>query len=333
MTIKHLILCFISIITGMAFASNYIAFIENKNDFFKKKNEGSSWNEYSVFTEWTNHEKTNCDYSPLATNYYAGLTFNQTETCDLVQTRTQKVYRKNEDTNQVILKEEIQEFQTLKNLSNSITGIGTTYAKTCFDARKYNAKEDGLYEVKFGDRTEIVYCDMKHGGWTLLAKTGSDLDLRNLSHIVINKNKPPETLDPSLYDYLPRISDFYEAMDKTTVFKFTCRENATGSMNSYYHSGITDFDNYFNISSGAYTGEVQCATDPTFTDNFASGSNCFSGEVNDEKDKGKHRYFKAAPSGYGWAIYGGDSTPKSLRHCGKNANKDGVQSQGYIWFK
>lgn len=332
MNTKMLLLSGIVISAGAAFANSYIAIVNKNGNDYKTFNP-AEWDEIVEYSEWSSGTLSNCSLSPSTESYYVGINFNQDKTCDLNKNRTKTVYLENKESKEKVLKSTTIESQTLID-SSVVSALGTYEATSCLDAKNHYAIGNGTYNIKLGSLTEKVYCDMDNGGWTLLMSTGSDLNLTNMTHEVLNKNAPPTTIDHSRYDYLPKMTDFFISMNTDTVIKFTCKDKMTGTERKYFHKGVSDFNNYFNTSTGLYTGNVECAADSNFSSDVASGYDCFSGN-NGTGSNEVHRYFKAATVEYGWAIYTGNTNPQSLRHCGNTWIGDGAgnQSQGYIWFK
>lgn len=324
---KKILITSLALSVGFVFAKDFIVIIDKKSSNYIKKIENTT--ETVEYTGWVDEGSVyNCNLTPLTEDYYEGLSFNQKSDCSQDQKQTKNTYEENLDTGTKTLLHSEEMNQTV-SVSTTQQEVGTYKAISCLDAKNHNASVDGLYTIQLSGNTESVYCDMSNGGWTLLMSTGSDLDLSNLTSENRNKNNPPTTINHTLYDYMPKMSDFFVVMDQNTIFKFDCKDKEYGTEREYFHRNITDYNNYFNMSTGTYSGTMECATNESFSENYQNDISCIGG--NDTE----HRYYRAGLEEYGWALYSGISEPKSLRHCGSNWIGDaaGNQSQGYIWFK
>ncbi len=308
-------------------AENFVIVVEKENNYNVVE---IGYTKVVEYTEWVDIGTPNCLYSPEASSVYNGSIFDQTKTCTQYQERDKNTYKEDINTKERTLSETLTESQNV-NMPSEITSVNGEYkANSCLEIKNHSGNEgDGHYQIDLGSIKETVYCDMV-GGWTLLMSTGSDIAVEQMANKSTNKNSPPSSADHGLYDYYPKMNDFFIAMDSSTVIKFDCKDKEHGTERDYYHKGVTDFNSYFNISTGVYnTTGLNCATNESFSQNSATDSDCLSG--NNEF----HRYYKASVGEYGWAMYTGNSVPKTLRHCGNNwiGDGDGNQSQGYIWYK
>lgn len=323
---KKTILTLFIIGGGISFA-NYVVFVDK--DISNYTYEGD-YIQYSSSTNWENiGDVKNCNSSPLAEDYYNAITFTQTEICYQEQEREITTYNKNIETNEVTIVSIQVENKTVEiKTDNDI--FGTFSAASCLDIYEhYGNNGDGRYIIQLNGVNETVYCDMANGGWTLLVSTGNDIALTYLTTHNVNKNNPPSNIDHTLYDYFPKIDDFSINFSTNTIFKFSCKDKTYGDEFDYFHTNISNYYSYFNMSQGAYSGSIACASDEGFTMNSSNSLNdCLT--YNDSI----HRYYSDTRHNGGWSHFAAGN-PAMLRHCGDYWIGDGAnnQSQGYIWFK
>lgn len=282
------------------------------------------------YTDWVNVGSLHScgNFVPLVSEIYEGTSFQQSQECIQDQERIAHIYMINNETGEKTLKESKTEQRELKE-SITIDEVGTYQAISCLDIKNHHGdRGNGHYFINLPSGKEKVLCDMSTGGWTLLMSTGDDQGRPSMTSLVINKNNPPASANYSSYNYYPKMNDFFSIMNNETNFKFTCKDFSNGNLREYYHKNINNFNTYFNLDQGSYTGTITCSTNKDFTQNVKNDLFCVGG--NDTN----HRYYRASIEEYGWAHYNGNSTPKMLRHCGSPWYGDGTQKHnGYIWFK
>lgn len=283
------------------------------------------------YTTWTNEgEKINCSNDLESENVHFETNFAQTTTCDQNQKRTKTIYNENELTGERTLVSSSEETQTIQVQSISSL-IGTYKSISCRDALNHNANTvNGINKIFLNGVQETVFCDMSTGGWTLLLSTGTDEGQQSMTGLSINKNNPPTNVNYSHYDYYPKMDDFLSTFNANTEIRFRCKDKVNGNTRAYYHKNISNFNTYFNLATGSYTGSVTCATNQSFTENVGNDAyTCIGG------NNTMHRYYRASINEYGWAHYDSTSYPQMLRHCGSTFTGDGVNnhSQGYIWYR
>ena len=117
-------------------------------------------------------------------------------------------------------------------------------------------------------------------------------------------------------------------LNSQTNIKFYCKNRFSGIEYNVFHRGINNFTTYFNLDT-SYTGNIECASNNTFSTNNGTNSNCFWGDT-------IHRYYAAPNIGNALAVFTA-RTPAFSRHCGPTWDGDGptgtMNHKSRIWIK
>lgn len=142
----------------------------------------------TTYTEWTT-QSSNCIYSPLDSDIYKNVVFNQDKTCNLIETRvatTTITYQSGKT---------ITETKTETRNSSSteqISSTGTHLEDNCKDilANGYSSGS-GNYELT---NNVTLYCDMtnENGGWSKIA---------TINHSNITSAEPDTIINDQGIDY------------------------------------------------------------------------------------------------------------------------------------
>lgn len=309
-----------------AFASQYNALVTKEHSNYKSTDkyeliEYSNWVDIGALHTCQN-------FTPLDSEVYKDTLFNQEQECLQKQERNVSVYEVSSLDGTKTLINSYTENQDI-NKNQTVQAIGTYLAESCLDIiDHFGDNGDGKYSIFLPSGEETVYCDMNNGGWTMLVSSGSDIGRPNMTSLNLNKNTPPSSIDYNEYNYYPVMNDFFSILDTNTIFRFSCKDYTDNSIVNYYHKNINNFNTYFNLNQGSYTGTITCASDEDFTQNVSTTLHCIGG--NDIA----HRYYRSSLHEYGWAHYDGGQFPKMLRHCGAGWYGDDTPNHnGYIWFK
>lgn len=319
----------LSIIPIVSYAAQYNALVTKEHTNFKSTDKYES----VETTEWVNTSNIHsCDnLSPLDTEVYNGTSFFQLQECLQEQERTVSVYLVSNLDGSKELQETYVELQNIEK-TQTVQEIGSYLANSCLDIKNHSGDiGDGHYTINFNGHQQTVLCDMTKdgGGWTLLVSSGSDIIRNHMTSLNINTNNPPSTADYTIYNYYPTMDNIIATLNTETNFRFSCQDNVTNIEYNYYHKNINNFNSYFNLDTGIYSGSVVCASSADYSENYSSNvSSCIGG--NNEY----HRYYSAGLSEAGWAVYGAGFPPYMLRHCGSEwYGNDTPSHNGYIWFK
>lgn len=164
---KKIILVTAPILFCFAQATEYIVIVSQEHQNYDIK----KFNVETEITDWENYGSAyNCSNpSPLASEVYNGVVFDQTFDCDQEQKKYEKVYHVNIKTGEKTL-------YSTKELESQIISIqetkidhetGIKIASSCLDILTSQGPNiDGIYSITPKSNEINVYCDMTNGGYT-----------------------------------------------------------------------------------------------------------------------------------------------------------------------
>ena len=152
------------LISSFALANEQFLVIVNDDDFKVKET-------YAVIienSEWTDQNNPyNCSVSPLNSDYYKGVEFEQDEVCDQDQNREVKTYHQSYTSGEKTLVNTEIETQTVNTFETN-TSFGDYLASTCQEVVEYGGKDgDKVYETTKGN----IFCDMDYNDGTGYERT------------------------------------------------------------------------------------------------------------------------------------------------------------------
>ena len=166
MFFKKSILAF-SIGTIFISSANFVVIVDKDNNEY----EIGEIEKEITYSEWLNISESNCEFDVQNDDVYYSKSFNQIETCDVLQERTVTTTTKysNGNTETTTSKEK----QTITEDKDPVVAIGNHLESTCLNALNFdNSLPSGYYVINPNSQTMNVYCDMdsSEGGWTLISK-------------------------------------------------------------------------------------------------------------------------------------------------------------------
>jgi hypothetical protein len=235
-----------------------LCFAANADDFvniISTNNNSYLFNDYTVFTsytEWTDvGSEKNCNYDKVESDFYYGVSYNQTKSCEQDQTRTKTVTKTYRDG--TVETEVTNENHTIEVVSNQNI-IGTHLENSCQNILSNNYSEgDGAYHINLNSNPVEVYCDMtnENGGWTLVRRiSGSAWNgfSDNLAGTQTTGIYKANLTDPSTFGIQFNTMDYNEVYfvtgdrqkwlitDKDSIFNNWVNTTACGSPATIYRS-------------------------------------------------------------------------------------------------
>ncbi len=208
---------FISLISTFAMADSYVVLVDSESNDYETQEAFKLITEYS---EWTDSGiKINCSSLPSLTDYYKGVSFNQTTDCDQNQERTKSTYKEFYSTGERVLESEETESQTIQT-SEVTAELGTYLALNCKDVVDHSGKNgNGLYETTIGQ----VYCDMDY-------KDGTGYNRTQLY-------KPDQSLLGGCTHWRDKRAEFCSSYTDTLAFTLNKVNYAYVEFKTYNYSG------------------------------------------------------------------------------------------------
>lgn len=166
---KYLVSALSAAIAIPAIAQNYVVVVDS-NDVTYDVGGFSDSVEYS---EWTFSHETNCSFDKDSEEFYYGVSFQKTETCDNVEKRTKTTTRTyNNGSEEIIAVEE--ETNTIVGVSKDpVNDLGTHLESSCKDIKSFEPSfGNGVYRISLNGSEFEAHCEMSEfgGGWTLVFK-------------------------------------------------------------------------------------------------------------------------------------------------------------------
>lgn len=158
-----------------SYSSNYLVIVdEERNEY-----EVVDHVEVIEYTPWTNENTPyNCiNKTPLESEIYEGVNFDQDADCDQDQTRDKLTYSLNTKTGNKTLISTEKESQTV-NIPSTLNVVGTYEAISCEDVSLHAGDQgNGFYNIKPSSTKISAYCDMNNGGYTIYTMSHSSTQL------------------------------------------------------------------------------------------------------------------------------------------------------------
>lgn len=213
---KKSLLAISVILSTMSFANSYVIVVDKETVYDIKE----IYTEEVERTAWVDEGSLiNCSYSPLNTDYYKGVSFQQTATCDQKQVRDVNTYKVNQSTGEKTLISTEEESQFVQEQSSS-QSTGTYLANSCSDIVDHHGKNgDKIYETTKGS----IFCDMDY-------KDGSGYQRTHLY-------KPDQTLMGGCTYWGNKKAEFCSNYTDTLGFNLNKTSNAYMEFVTYNYSG------------------------------------------------------------------------------------------------
>lgn len=136
----------------------------------RNKFDTSGFTDETTISPWSDSKPVECYFDLELDDFYYGIDFNQTETCDQEQERTITVERTYADGSKDIVSE-TKEYQTITTSETNLV-TGTHLEESCNKINIFDSSiTTGMQRLRLQSGTEVnAYCDMNNGGWTRLDK-------------------------------------------------------------------------------------------------------------------------------------------------------------------
>lgn len=165
-----------SVISGAcmaSYASKYVIVLDSKTNEYTKVSydivyEVSEWEDYGAIY--------GCGTpTPLTSDVFEEVNFEQTETCSQDQNKYKETYKVSQTTGEkTFVSKEVEETQTISITQSAGFVQGSYKAKSCLDILNHGGEQtDGHYDITPKNNEINVYCNMTDGGYTEYKMSGA----------------------------------------------------------------------------------------------------------------------------------------------------------------
>jgi len=177
-------------------AQNFVVVVDSNNINYSV----GGYSDSSEYGEWIFSHETNCSFDKSSSDFYHGVAYQKTETCDNVEKRTKKTIRTyNNGTKEVVALEE--ETKAVAGVSKApVSDFGTHLESSCKKIKNFSPLlGTGVYRVSLNGEEFDAYCEMSQygGGWTLVFKNYGGPNANGINTLKLLSNESNEVTLPN----------------------------------------------------------------------------------------------------------------------------------------
>ena len=167
---KNLVSALSAVITiPVIAAQNYVVVVDSNDVTY----DVGGFYDSVEYSEWTFSHENNCSFDKDSDEFYHGVLFKKTESCDNIEKRTKTTTRTYKNGNNEVISVE-EEINTITGVSKDpVNETGTHLESSCKGVKSFDSSfGSGIYRISLNGSYFEAYCEMSEfgGGWTLVFK-------------------------------------------------------------------------------------------------------------------------------------------------------------------